>query len=460
MGVEQTTAWETEPNDGFAHANAMPLQGTVSGTIDSAEDRDWFTFSVETVGEWTLGFSAKAPGSWVAELYSQPGVAGAEKQLLQQRFDGIQVVRASASLQPGVYHLRVRPGDDSAVGAVYSLDAAFRAYAPVTSIAFAQQKVTLVKGKRAKLGTVAYTEDGSAAALHWESGNPAVAVVGADGTIKAVKKGKTQVVVRAENGVQAKVSVQVVTKKKALKSVTIKSAPARLAVGKAKRLGASLSPAAATGVQVKWKSSKPKVLQVDAAGRLVAKKVGTATITVKAGGLSARCKVRVVAPVTAVRLPQKTLSLQQGKRLTMPAVATTTDGKKAKLLWSSGDAAVATVSAKGKISAVGPGKTTVVVRAENGKKAKLKVRVVAKAKALKRVAISGLPGEMAVGQTVRLAAKLTPGTATGVRPKYTSSNTAVVRVDAAGTTVAVGRGEAEITVVAGKRRARKTVRVT
>jgi len=244
-----------------------------------------------------------------------------------------------------------------------------------------------------------------------------------------------------------------VGKIKLTQAVAIVGAPKKPAAGKAYQLSARITRAAATGAAVRWKSSKPSVVGMDAAGGLVAKKPGKATITLTAGGRKARCEVQVVAPVRKVRLAQKTLALVAGKTASLTAVATTTDGSKAKLIWASSNPAVATVSQKGKVRAVAPGSAKITVKAENGKKATLTVQVTDKAKALKKVAIKGLPRVMAVGDSVAVSARLSPAAATGVVVKWQSSNSAVLAVDAAGTVTALAPGRASITLRAGGKKA-------
>ena len=65
-----------------------------------------------------------------------------------------------------------------------------------------------------------------------------------------------------------------------------------LNVGDALQLGATVTPEA----PVTWTSKKAKVATVDASGLVHAVAEGTATITAKAGGKSAKVKIKVVDP--------------------------------------------------------------------------------------------------------------------------------------------------------------------
>lgn len=64
----------------------------------------------------------------------------------------------------------------------------------------------------------------------------------------------------------------------------------KLYIGQTYKLKAS-----GTKKKVKWSSSNPKVARVNSSGRVMAKKTGTVTITAKANGKTAKCKVTVKA---------------------------------------------------------------------------------------------------------------------------------------------------------------------
>jgi hypothetical protein len=137
-----------------------------------------------------------------------------------------------------------------------------------------------------------------ASRLTWKSSKPKVLKVSAKGKIKAAKKvkKKTKVTVTATayNGKKLKFTVYVVPKAKKLTSARVTwPKKARLKKGKTYQIKIKLRPATATGVKVTFKSSKKKVLTVDKAGKLVAKKKGKATVTVKVGRKTYKKKITV-----------------------------------------------------------------------------------------------------------------------------------------------------------------------
>jgi uncharacterized protein YjdB len=92
------------------------------------------------------------------------------------------------------------------------------------------------------------------------------------------------------------------------------------------------------------------------------------------GGQVAQSK-SVPLPVKAVKLPKKSIRLERGDKIKLPAAYIPANAKVPKLTWKSSNPKVAKVSKKGVIKARRPGKTTITVRAQTGKVAKLKVKV-------------------------------------------------------------------------------------
>jgi uncharacterized protein YjdB len=142
----------------------------------------------------------------------------------------------------------------------------------------------------------------------------------------------------------------------------------RLVQGASSRLAGYGYTAAGKRVKVTWTSSKKSVAAVSASGKVVAKKPGTTTITLKAGTKKTTVKVTVVArkparsAVTAVsaKVP-KTLKVGQFVEVTgkwSPASATGV-----QVTYRSSNKAVAVVDKAGRITAKAPGKVKVTVKA-------------------------------------------------------------------------------------------------
>ena len=126
-----------------------------------------------------------------------------------------------------------------------------------------------------------------------------------------------------------------------------------LAVGGTAQLTATVSPENATDKTVTWSSSDNGVVTVEA-GKITAKKVGTATITATAGEHSATCTVTVTE--LSITLTPNSLSILTEKSADVTAVATGVNGT---VTATSSDNNIASVTAGTPTAA--DGKTTVVL---------------------------------------------------------------------------------------------------
>jgi uncharacterized protein YjdB len=256
-----------------------------------------------------------------------------------------------------------------------------------------------------------------------------------------------------------------------VQSLTISSAPpsylynANL-VTNAVRLRADILPSNAGNKDVTWKSNNAKIATVGASGTVTFKGAeGSVRITATAkdgSGKTAYKDINVIKRVTKIRTPQKTVYLTQGKKLALPiamddGVLTVTGANTFK----SSDPAIAAVTAKGKITAKNPGKTTITVTARNGKLLNVTVNVVKKSVKLRKVKLSGTPKKLQAGKVKQLKISVTPKKATGLKITYKSSNKSVLTVDKAGKITALKEGKAYVTVKVGKKKVKtRKIQVT
>ena len=157
-------------------------------------------------------------------------------------------------------------------------------------------------------------------------------------------------------------------------SLKLNNKKATLYAGLSLTLKATVKPSKAK-TTLTWTSSNSKVAKVSKKGVVKALKKGTAIITVTtANGKKATCKITVPAAPTKVTLNKKKATLKVGKKLTLKATLTPTKAKTA-LTWTSSNKKVATVSKKGVVKAIKPGKAKITVKTANGKKATVTITV-------------------------------------------------------------------------------------
>lgn len=155
-----------------------------------------------------------------------------------------------------------------------------------------------------------------------------------------------------------------------------------LEVGKSETLVVSYNPSDTPNQGHTWGSSKPEIATVDETGKVTAKAIGECTITARSltGNVSTTCNVQVVDKiirVTSVSLNKTTAEIATGETLALEATILPSNATNKGVKWTSSSNEVATVDAKGVVSAVAEGETTITVTTDdNSKKATCKLTVV------------------------------------------------------------------------------------
>ena len=145
-------------------------------------------------------------------------------------------------------------------------------------------------------------------------------------------------------------------------AVTLSQNSLILRAGQASTIHAIIAPENATDKTVVWTSSNTGVATVSD-GVITALKVGSATITAKAGDKSATCAVTVEAtPVSDVTVDPTQVTLKAGQTATLSATVSPDDATDKTVVWTSSNTEVATV-ADGVITALKVGSVTITAKA-------------------------------------------------------------------------------------------------
>ena len=215
----------------------------------------------------------------------------------------------------------------------------------------------------------------------WTSDKPEVATV-VDGTVTAVGVGEAKITVTTEDEEKTATCTVTVNPVK-VTGVTLDKETLAFTMGDAPQtLTATVKPDNATNKKVKWTSDKPEVATVDADGKVTAKGVGDAkiTVTTEDEGKTAECTVTVnPVKVTGVTLDKETLVFTIGDAAqTLTATVLPDKATNKKVTWTSDKPEVATVK-DGTVTAVGVGDAKITVTTEDeGKTAECTVKVKAK----------------------------------------------------------------------------------
>ena len=314
----------------------------------------------------------------------------------------------------------------------------------VTSVTLDKTTASLRAGETVTLTATVKPDDATDKTVTWSSSNDAIATV-SDGVVVAVKVGSATITAKAGDKT-ATCDVTVVATE--VTSVTLDKTSASLKAGETLTLTATVKPDDATDKTVTWSTSDASVATVTN-GVVVAVKVGTATITAKAGGKTATCAVTVAATqVTSITLDKTTASLRAGESVTLTATVKPDDATDKTVTWSTSDASVATVT-NGVVVAVKVGTATITARASD-KTATCTITVVATQ--VTSVTLDKTSASLKAGETVTLTATVKPDDATDKTVTWSTSDASVATVSN-GVVIANKVGSATITAKAGDKTA-------
>ena len=324
---------------------------------------------------------------------------------------------------------------------------------PVTSVTLDKTSASLkVKGTVTLKATV-NPDDATEKTVTWTTSDASVATV-KDGVVTALKIGTATITAKAGDKTA---TCTVTVEPTPVTSVTLDKTSASLKVKGTVTLKATVNPSDATDKTVTWSTSNASVATVKD-GVVTALKIGTATITAKAGDKTATCAITVEAtPVTSITLDKTTATLEEKETLTLKATVAPDDATDKTVTWTSSNASVATVK-DGVVTAVKAGTATITAKAGE-KTATCAVTVKAAAVPVTRLTLSTEYVSLKVNEAVTIKANVYPDNATDKTVTWTSSNTSVATVKD-GVVTAVKVGTATITAKAGTLSKTCTVNVT
>ncbi len=267
----------------------------------------------------------------------------------------------------------------------------------VKSVSLNQSAISLNVGETQALTATVLPDDASNKRVSWISANPAIATVDSMGKVVAVKKGKTTITVKTEDGgYTGTCAVTVTEKQSGMPNPTTNEKVTEIALSQAAvsiytneneqnavTLTASVLPENASNKTLAWTCANPQIasLSVDEStgkATITAVSNGKTKVTVKATDGSAKtavCDVTVSTKTEGISLywaSGKTLteigavSLAEGKTGTLKVVQNPLGSSTVRMIWFSSDASVATVSQSGLVSAKSNGVATIEAVSEDG----------------------------------------------------------------------------------------------
>lgn len=356
--------------------------------------------------------------------------------------DGLVFARA-----PGFATVRASAGEKAAEVAVDVKRV------PVSRAVIEPEKLQLELGRFRTLRVKAYAEGGVLLPQRnaiWSSDDPSVAAVDAGGGVTAVSPGFT--LIRATvDGVEAQATVEVVEVQAA--GLLVEPWQLSLAEGGWQALVATPIDEEGNPLDrtVTWSSSDPEVASVGIDGVVFARRAGEATITATCGRAHATVEVGVEAratgsPVATVEVSPASARLAVGSTLALSATARDASGRPITTMpveWRVDTAGHAAMSGTGELLGIseGPAQVQATIGGVSGS-APIEIFDTAV-----RVEVTPPTTDRLVGSVVQLQARAfgLSGTELQREISWSSSDPAVVSVDATGRATLRGPGIAQVT---------------
>lgn len=235
---------------------------------------------------------------------------------------------------------------------------------PVRSISLSDSELRLIAGDTHLIHATVSPSNATVKTLRWESSNPAVATVDADGEVTAVAGGKCRIYAYATDGndVSAYCTVYVTNVANAT-ALTINSSSIKIKIGEHRLLTVKSTPTVITE-DLAWYSTDTGIVTVDQLGNITGIAEGTANVVVygKVSGVEGICKVTVESDIikaTSIKINSTEITMLAGKTRQLVTRLNPTNSTEG-VRWYSTDTSVVVVDDNGKITTVGPGQAQVV----------------------------------------------------------------------------------------------------
>ena len=320
---------------------------------------------------------------------------------------------------------------------------------PVTGVILNFSEKTIYVNQTFRLRASVTPSDASNLKVTWSTSDPEVAAVTEDGIVEGKRGGSATITVTTEDGgIKATCVVKVI---ELANSIKLNYETYNLGLKESLNLEAEILPATTSNKNVTWTSSDKSVARVDKSGKVTGVALGYATITATTkdgSNIQASCVIRVVRPVTSIKLDTSYFTMIVGTNRVLKPTIKPSNATYRNVKWVSSDEDVAVIEEDGTITALKAGKATITAYANDnsGKKAVAYLTVKDEIPST-ALTLSDKKIVMSRGEERTLKAVLRPADSTdGVT--WSSSNSSVVEVNTkTGKIKAKSTGTATITAM-------------
>jgi len=314
-----------------------------------------------------------------------------------------------------------------------------------TDIKLSKTNINLTIGGTTKVAATVVPENATYRSVMWTSSNPSVATVN-NGLIEGKSVGTAEIIVSTTHkNISKKINVTVSNVE--AESISLNKKTLDLTVGSKESLTVTFNPNNTSNKTITWTSSNTGIITVKD-GLVVAKGVGTATVTAKSSnGKTASCIANVKAdnvPVQSLSLNVNVINTTVGDEIHLNATIKPDNATNKIVTWESSNSNVATVL-DGVVKTKGVGTATITATSINGKKDTCTVTVKSNDVEVQSVTLNSNNIKTKVGEEVSLMATISPSNATNKTITWSSSDTSVATVNSSGKVTGKNEGTATIT---------------
>ncbi len=238
----------------------------------------------------------------------------------------------------------------------------------VTGLEIEEQSLTIQLEESYKLNAIISPSNATIKELSWISNKSSVATVDSKGIVKGVGIGSATITATSYNGNFSATSNITVTEIP-VSSISISPESVNLFPGDTVQLTTAISPNNASDTTVRWESSNTNIATISTNGLLIARDLGSVTITAISSNneVTAECEVTVNSiQVSGISLTPETSTLIAGDTAQLNAIVSPVNATNQNVNWESDDITVATVNTEGFVTAIAEGIATVSATTEDG----------------------------------------------------------------------------------------------
>lgn len=307
-----------------------------------------------------------------------------------------------------------------------------------------------------KLHAAVEPEDAANTKVIWETSDPSVATVDANGNVRCLSVGTCSITCTAADGsgITATCELNIIAKVAGL-SLSEKGVTLLIGAGNEKlstQLFCTVTPTDALYQNVTWVSSDESIVTVDPDGTLHAVGVGKAIVSALSEDpeytTPAVCNITVNQAVMVLALDEHDATIYTGDTLKLCANISPDSATNKGLLWTSSNPDVAAVDANGNVRGLSVGSAEILCTAADGSEVTDKCAVTVRAK-VKGVTLDQSRLELVIGNgeeaaTGHIGFTLQPENAYIQTVTWTSSDESIATVDSTGTVRAISEGVATV----------------